>query len=62
MCDMVRVAGKTVFIPDRNVYGMCSPFTRGGKQHFRDLNPRWLLRLLLTGGKGYHVTTEVLRH
>jgi hypothetical protein len=45
-----------VFISDHNVYGMGSPLTRGLKQLFRDLHHRWLLRLLLTGGKGYHDT------
>jgi ubiquinone/menaquinone biosynthesis C-methylase UbiE len=54
--EMFRVAGKAVFISDHNLYGMGSPFTRGLKQLFRDLNARWLLRLLLTGGKGYHDT------
>jgi hypothetical protein len=62
MGDLVRVASKTVFIPDRNVYDMGYPFTRGEEQHFRNLNTRWLLRLPLTGSKGYHLTTEVLRH
>jgi hypothetical protein len=53
---MFRVAGKAVFISDHNIYGMGSPVTRGLKQLFRDLQARWLLRLLLTGGKGYHDT------
>jgi ubiquinone/menaquinone biosynthesis C-methylase UbiE len=54
--EMFRVAGKAVFISDHNIYGMGSPVTRGLKQLFRDLQARWLLRLLLTGGKGYHDT------
>lgn len=53
---MFRVAGKAVFISDRSTYGMGSPVTRGLKQIFRDLHCRWVLRLLLTGGKGYHDT------
>ncbi|MFN4867474.1 MAG: class I SAM-dependent methyltransferase [Cyanobium sp.] len=54
--EMFRVAGRAVFISDHNIYGMGSPVTRGLKQIFRDLHCRWLLRLLLTGGKGYHDT------
>lgn len=54
--EMFRVSGKAVFISDHNIYGMGSPVTRGLKQLFRDLQARWLLRLLLTGGKGYHDT------
>jgi ubiquinone/menaquinone biosynthesis C-methylase UbiE len=54
--EMFRVSRKAVFISDHNVYGMGSPTTRMMKQLFRDLHARWLLRLLLTGGKGYHDT------
>jgi SAM-dependent methyltransferase len=54
--ELFRVSRRAVFISDHNVYGMGSPFTRGLKQLFRDLHARWLLRLLLTGGKGYHDT------
>jgi ubiquinone/menaquinone biosynthesis C-methylase UbiE len=54
--EMFRVSRRAVFISDHNIYGMGSPLTRGLKQVFRDLHARWLLRLLLTGGKGYHDT------
>lgn len=54
--EMFRVSRRAVFISDHNVYGMGSPLTRGVKQLFRDLHARWLLRLLLTGGKGFHDT------
>lgn len=54
--ELFRLSRRTVFISDHNVYGMGSPLTRGLKQLFRDLHARWLLRLLLTGGKGYHDT------
>lgn len=54
--EMFRVSRRAVFISDHNIYGMGSPLTRGLKQAFRDLHARWLLRILLTGGKGYHDT------
>ena len=54
--EMFRVARRAVFISDHNVYGMGSFLTRSMKQAFRDLHVRWLLRLLLTGGKGFHDT------
>jgi ubiquinone/menaquinone biosynthesis C-methylase UbiE len=54
--EMFRVSRKAIFISDHNVYGMGSLFTRSLKQSFRDLHARWLLRLLLTGGKGFHDT------
>jgi len=56
ICEMFRVAAKAVFISDYNIYGMGSPLTRRLKQFFRDFHALWLLRLLLTGGKGYHDT------
>lgn len=54
--EMFRVAERAVFISDHNIYGMGSPFTRGLKQIFRDLRLRWLLKQLMTRGKGYHDT------
>ncbi|NDV62948.1 class I SAM-dependent methyltransferase [Puniceicoccales bacterium CK1056] len=54
--EALRVSRKLVFISDHNVYGMGSPLTKRVKQCFRDLHLRWLLKLLLTGGKGYHST------
>lgn len=54
--EMFRVSKRAIFISDHNIYGMGSPLTRGMKQVFRDLHSRWLLRLLMTGGKGYHDT------
>lgn len=56
ICEMFRVSSKAVFISDHNIYGMGSPLTRILKQAFRDSHARWLLRMLLTGGKGYHDT------
>lgn len=55
--EMFRVARRAVFISDHNIYGMGSALTRGMKQVFRDCRARWLLRLLLTRGKGFHDTT-----
>ena len=54
--EAVRVARKLVFISDHNVYGMGSGLTKRVKQTLRDLHLRWLLKLILTGGKGYHST------
>lgn len=54
--EMIRVAGKCIFISDHNIYGMGSPLTRRLKQTFRDLGMKPLLRTLMTRGKGFHDT------
>lgn len=56
VAEALRVAAKLVFISDHNIYGMGSRCTRFGKQIFRDLGLRGLLRRIMTGGKGYHDT------
>lgn len=54
--ELFRVSKHAVFISDHNIYGMGSHNTRAVKQFFRDIRAQWILRLLMTKGKGYHDT------
>jgi ubiquinone/menaquinone biosynthesis C-methylase UbiE len=55
--EMKRVSRRGIFISDHNIYGMGSCFTKGIKQAFRLVKCRWILKLLMTRGKGYHDTS-----
>ncbi|MEI6701919.1 MAG: class I SAM-dependent methyltransferase [Deltaproteobacteria bacterium] len=54
--EMKRVARHVIYISDHNIYGMGSWISKTFKQCMRELGLRWLLKLLLTRGKGFHDT------
>jgi SAM-dependent methyltransferase len=53
IAEAARVSRRMFFISDHNIYGMGSRLTKSGKQLFRDVGLKKLLRLLMTRGKGY---------
>lgn len=54
--EMLRVAGKAVFLSDSNNFGQGSPFARGAKQ-FINLIGMWrIANLIKTKGKGYTIS------
>jgi ubiquinone/menaquinone biosynthesis C-methylase UbiE len=56
VAEMLRVAGKAIFISDSNNFGQGSYLTRSLKQFINMLGLWKLANLIKTGGKGYSIT------